>query len=65
MFTRVLKSVPDAYIMQMGGWKTDNVMHRVYRDTLPDVMAAEQDKMTEHFRSVFGAWAPRVAFRVA
>lgn len=47
--------VPDAYIMQMGGWKTDNVMHRVYRDTLPDVMAAEQDKMTEHFRSVFGA----------
>ena len=47
--------VPDAYIMQMGGWKTDNVMHRVYRDTLPDVMAAEQGKMTEHFRDVFGA----------
>ena len=47
--------VPDAYIMQMGGWKTDNVMHRVYRDTLPDVMKAEQNKMTEHFRNVFGA----------
>lgn len=47
--------VPDAYIMQMGGWKTDNVMHRVYRDTLPDVMATEQDKMTGHFRDVFGA----------
>ncbi|MBQ9631755.1 MAG: site-specific integrase [Lachnospiraceae bacterium] len=47
--------VPDAYIMQMGGWKTDNVMHRVYRDTLPDVMAAEQEKMTEHFRDIFGA----------
>lgn len=45
--------VPDAYIMQMGGWKTDNVMHRVYRDTLPDVMRAEQDKMTEHFREIF------------
>jgi integrase len=41
--------VPDAYIMQMGGWKTDNVMHRVYRDTLPDVMQAEQDKLTKHF----------------
>lgn len=47
--------VPDAYIMQMGGWKTDTVMKRVYRDTLPDVMAAEQSKMTDHFRDVFGA----------
>ena len=47
--------VPDAYIMQMGGWKTDNVMKRVYRDTLPDVMKAEQDKMTGHFSKVFGA----------
>lgn len=47
--------VPDAYIMQMGGWRTDNIMHRVYRDTLPDMMAKEQDKMTEHFRDVFGA----------
>lgn len=45
--------VPDAYIMEMGGWKTDNVMHRVYRDTLPDVMAKEQGKMTEHFREIF------------
>lgn len=47
--------VPDAYIMQMGGWKTDTVMKRVYRDTLPDVMAAEQDKMSGHFKAVFGA----------
>ena len=47
--------VPDAYIMQMGGWKTDNVMKRVYRDALPDVMKAEQSKMTEHFKDVFGA----------
>ena len=47
--------VPDAYIMQMGGWATDNVMHRVYRDTLPDIMAAEQEKMTNHFADVFGA----------
>ena len=47
--------VPDAYIMQMGGWKTDNVMHRVYRDTLPDVMAKEQDKMTNHFSEIFNS----------
>ena len=45
--------VPDAYIMQMGGWKTDTVMHRVYRDTLPDVMAAEQEKLTQHFDRSF------------
>jgi integrase len=45
--------VPDAYIMQMGGWKTDNVMHRVYRDTLPDVMQVEQDKLTKHFHDAF------------
>ena len=47
--------VPDAYIMQMGGWKTDNIMHRVYRDTLPDVMAKEQDKMTNHFSEIFNS----------
>ncbi len=41
--------------MQMGGWKTDSVMNRVYRDTLPDVMKAEQEKMTGHFKGVFGA----------
>ena len=45
--------VPDAYIMQMGGWRTDHVMHRVYRDTLPDVMAKEQDKLTQHFTGSF------------
>lgn len=47
--------VPDAYIMSMGGWKTDNVMHRVYRDTLPDVMQAEQSKLSNHFANHF-AW---------
>lgn len=47
--------VPDAYIMEMGGWKTDNVMKRVYRDTLPDIMKAEQEKLNAHFGEVFGA----------
>lgn len=45
--------VPDAYIMQMGGWKTDNVMKRVYRDALPDIMKEEQKKLDEHFRVIF------------
>jgi hypothetical protein len=41
--------------MAMGGWKTDNVMHRVYRDTLPDIMRSEQDKLSNHFAFHF-AW---------
>ena len=45
--------VPDAYIMQMGGWKTDNVMKRVYRDALPDIMKEEQKKLDDHFRTIF------------
>jgi len=45
--------IPDAYIMSMGGWRTDYVMHRVYRDTLPDVMASEQAKLTDHFNTLF------------
>lgn len=44
--------IPDAYIMQMGGWRTDSVMHRIYRDTLPDVMQAEQEKLNSHSRGV-------------
>ena len=39
--------------MQMGGWKTDNVMKRVYRDALPDIMKEEQKKLDEHFRVIF------------
>ena len=44
--------VPDAYIMEMGGWKTDAVMKRVYRDALAEVMAKEQRKMDRHFRNI-------------
>ena len=45
--------IPDAYVMQTGGWKTDHVMKKVYRGTLDDVMRKEQDKMHEHFRDAF------------
>ena len=55
--------VPDAYIMAMGGWKTDNVMHRVYRDTLPDVMQSEQNKLTNHFAFHF-AWDGNYATQI-
>lgn len=41
--------IPDAYIMKMGGWKTEHVMKRVYRTTLSDVEKAEQAKINDHF----------------
>ena len=41
--------IPDAYVMRMGGWKTDFVMKRHYRTTLSDVEQIEQDKLNDHF----------------
>ena len=41
--------VPDAYIMEMGGWRTETTMKRVYRATLADRKRAERDKLTGHF----------------
>ena len=35
--------IPDAYIMQSGGWGNDSVLKEVYRHALPDV----QNKMTQ------------------
>ena len=44
--------VPDQYIMQRGGWSSDNVMKRVYRNVI-DVEAARQNRrITEHFSRV-------------
>lgn len=45
--------VPDAYIMEMGGWRTDRTMKRVYRSTLADRARTERDKMTSHFSGMF------------
>lgn len=44
--------VPDAYIMANGGWKTDSVMKRVYREALPDKLKEQNDKIDKHFRSI-------------
>lgn len=41
--------IPDAYIQEAGGWKTDRVMKRVYRSTLADRSRMEQDKLNGHF----------------
>ena len=42
--------VPDQYIMSRGGWKTDNVMKRVYRDTLTDVEKEMNKKANDFFK---------------
>ena len=45
--------VPDAYVLETAGFKTDYVMKKVYRDTLPDVMEKERNKLNSHFRDAF------------
>ena len=40
--------VPDVYIMQQGGWRSDHVMKRVYRDALPDRIRPEAEKVAAH-----------------
>lgn len=44
--------VPDAYIMANGGWKTDSVMKRVYREALEDKKKEENEKILRHFQRV-------------
>ena len=44
--------VPDQYIMARGGWKTDNVMKRVYRDTLTDIDKEMNKKAVEYFSKI-------------
>lgn len=43
--------IPDAYIMKAGGWKTEHVMKRVYREALKDKNAEMQKRITE---GIFG-----------
>lgn len=43
------RNVPDLYIQQRGGWKTDTVMKRVYSHTLQDQSKVQTDIMIEAF----------------
>lgn len=45
--------IPDQYIMARGGWKTDQVMKRVYRDTISDVEREMNDKINSYFSEGF------------
>lgn len=43
--------MPDSYIMERGGWKTDNVMKNVYRHTISEETKKFNEKANEHFKS--------------
>lgn len=44
--------VPDQYIMERGGWSSDHVMKRVYRNVIRDEKARQTEKINEHFSGV-------------
>jgi len=47
-----LVGVPDVYIMKAGGWKTDHVMKKIYRDALRDKNTEMQQKASD---GIFGS----------
>ena len=44
--------VPDAYIMERGGWKNDGVLKQVYRHTLPEKSKEMNDKVNTYFENM-------------
>ena len=44
--------VPDAYIMQRGGWQNDGVLKQVYRHALEDKSKEMNNKVNEHFKNL-------------
>lgn len=44
--------IPDVYIMQAGGWKTDNVMNSVYRHALGDQMEKMEAPIVAHMEKL-------------
>lgn len=46
------QGIPDAYIMQRGGWSTDATLKAVYRHTMADQDKAMTEKALAHFQSL-------------
>jgi integrase len=46
--------IPDAYIMERGGWSTDSVLKQIYRHALSDKSVQMNEKANEHFKSLMG-----------
>lgn len=45
--------IPDAYIMQRGGWASDNVLKTVYRHALQGESEKQTAKITKHFEKLY------------
>lgn len=45
--------IPDAYILQRGGWSSDAVMKQIYRHALSDRVESENIKANEYFSSIY------------
>ena len=45
--------VPDVYIMERGGWKSDTVLKSIYRNSLSDQSAKFAARANEHFSGLF------------
>ena len=45
-------NVPDQYVMQLGGWKSDNVLKRVYQYTFQEEAARVQARANVHFEKL-------------
>ena len=44
--------VPDQYILQRGGWASDNVMKTVYRNTIDLETVRQTKKINQHFEAL-------------
>lgn len=44
--------IPDQYIMKRGGWKSDSVLKKVYRNTIDDADAKFINKVNSHFEGM-------------
>lgn len=44
--------VPDQYIIERGGWSTDNVMKTIYRSTITEESKKMNRKINQHFESM-------------
>ncbi len=46
-------NIPDAYIMEEGGWKTDTVLKSVYRHAMKDKKNEMTEKAISHFNEIY------------
>uniref|UniRef100_UPI002ED4C02F hypothetical protein n=1 Tax=Enterocloster clostridioformis TaxID=1531 RepID=UPI002ED4C02F len=44
--------IPDQYILQRGGWASDNVMKTVYRNVIDLESVKQNRKINEHFKQL-------------